>query len=176
MGCDIHAFVEYKENYEEDSYWRAFSDEISLGRNYFMFGCLTNGHVRYRIRLKSGIDPKGLPSGVSWEVNDSNTLYISDDGEGGREVTMKTALKWAKEHNKKFIYDSQKSPIRIENPDYHTHSWLTVSEYEAIVKEAQKISKKKDEGVNVMYLIILDLMKSMLKRGIETRLVFWFDN
>lgn len=178
MGCDIHAFIEYKETWDDGSeHWNSFSDEISLGRNYFMFGCLTNGNVRYPIRIKSGVDPKGLPPNVSWEVENANTLYITEKGEGEYEATMSNAMRWVRDYGKKFTYHPEsKKPVKIENPDWHTHSWLTIKEYEAILKTAEKIAKKEGENVYFMYWSVLDLMKSLAKRGEEARLVFWFDN
>lgn len=178
MGCDIHAFVEYKETWDNGhEQWTAFSGELDLGRNYFIFGCLTNGNVRYPIKIKPGVEPKGLPSIVSWEVEHANTLYITEKGDGERETTIANALKWAKDYGKKFTYDVKSNqPIKIENPDWHTHSWLTVKEYEAILKTAEKIAKKEGESIYFPYWSVLDLMKSLTKRGEEARLVFWFDN
>lgn len=74
MGCDIHGFIEYrdKDDKRDEPNWNSVSvDELSLGRNYNVFGYLTDGQVRYDPELKFGVHPKGLPKGnMSWEVNE----------------------------------------------------------------------------------------------------------
>lgn len=75
MGCDIHLFIEYadKEDKRDDRTWSSFSyGQISLGRNYLMFGYLTDGMVRYDVDLKYGIKPRGVPNkgNLSFEVNE----------------------------------------------------------------------------------------------------------
>lgn len=69
MGCDINAFLEYSENKE---FWNTFADNIHLGRNYRMFGYLTNGSVRYDVELGFGlgIDPRGTPPNPSYTVSE----------------------------------------------------------------------------------------------------------
>lgn len=179
MGCDIHAFVEFKDKKDKrnDPYWRSYSDEIDLGRNYYMFGCLTNGNVRQSVKLKNGVDPKGLPDKVSFTVEVASTLYITKTGEGDNETTLEKAKRWAEGGRCKLHYrDSDPTnPFRVDHPDWHNHSWLTCDEYGAIIKEAKK-NKDDDEWVGVDYLATLDLMKSFDKRGMDVRLVFYFDN
>ena len=58
MGCDIHAFIEYK----AQNIWEAFSQELNLARNYAIFGALAN--VREKMKLKP-ILPRGLPNNLS---------------------------------------------------------------------------------------------------------------
>lgn len=73
MGCDIHAFVEYKSKHDfrHDARWDSFSsDQINLDRNYNLFGYLTNGQVRYDPDMEYGINPRGLPEYPSHEVEE----------------------------------------------------------------------------------------------------------
>lgn len=66
MGCDIHAFVESRE-FSDDSYW--YQAEISLSRNYRMFGLLAG--VRGNDEL---FTPKGFPLNASPMTRD---IYIN---------------------------------------------------------------------------------------------------
>jgi hypothetical protein len=75
MGCDIHGFIEYrsKDDKRDEPIWNAVSEELSLGRNYNVFGYLTDGQVRYNPELEFGVRPKGLPKGnLSFEVREAN--------------------------------------------------------------------------------------------------------
>ena len=182
MGCDIHAFIEYrdKEDKREEAYWEAFSGELSLGRNYYMFGYLTNGNVRYGgVNLKFGVDPKGLPKDPSYEIKNNSRLWITEKGEGDNETTLEKAEKWNKSLGCKIHYDhwnDKSKPSHVDHPDLHSHSWLSLKEYKMILDAAIKDQKKHHEWVNIQYKVIYDLMKSLDKNGMEVRLVFWFDN
>ena len=79
MGCDIHGYIEYrdKDDKRDEPHWYSVSEELSLGRNYNLFGYLTDGIVRYDPELKFGVHPKGIPKGVvSYEVREA---YKEDD-------------------------------------------------------------------------------------------------
>lgn len=68
-------FLEYS---EDKITWVPFCGEIHLGRNYRTFGYLTNGAVRdHDINLKMGIDPRGLPDNLGYEVQQA----VKDFGE-----------------------------------------------------------------------------------------------
>lgn len=136
MGCDISMFLEYSENKE---FWNTFADSIHLGRNYRMFGYLTNGSVRYDLDLplNVGIDTRGTPSNLSYTVSEE-------------------LEKWKNE--------------------VHNVSWLNYKEYKRIIKEALKNEKEDDERVPDEYLLLLEMMKFLKKRGYSVRIVFFFDS
>lgn len=180
MGCDIHGFVEFrdKDDKRDEPFWQSFSEQLNLGRNYGVFGYLTNGSVRYDPNLEFGIDPKGLPKdNLSYDVQNACRLYISKDGEGDNETTMERALRYNEQYGCKLYYSERdkEKPLFVDNPDFHSHSWLSLTEYEMLIDE---MKKKEDEDVyiNVQFLAVLDLMKSLENNRMKTRFVFWFDN
>ena len=169
MGADIHAFVEFKEKNVKYDYWDCFGDEINLGRNYDMFGYLTDGLVRSSEVLKCGIEPRGLPEGkLSWDVMRRARLKITEDGCGENEVTLEKAKKWGV----KIYNDSNGNPCEVDHPDWHNHSWLSYKELKAILSEI----RRKRIGVGTAYKAVLAVMKTYEDDKYDTRLVFWFDN
>lgn len=174
-------YLEYSQKNSKNpiKYWKSFGGSIGPGRNYYMFGHLTNGEVRDEtMAFDDGIYPRGLPDdNLSYMVNDELRTYISEDGEGDNETTMETALKWNKKHGCKLYYDnSGNTPIFVDSPDWHSKSWLTLSEYETILTRAKENCNSENDYINFEYNVILDTMKSLESHGQETRLVFWFDN
>lgn len=167
MGCDIHAFIEFKP--KEYDYWDSFGGELNLGRNYEMFGFLTDGEVRSGDSLKSSIPPRGIPDGkLSWDVDDSLKLYITEDGKGEHETTLEDAQRW----RGKIYNDKDGKPYMVDHPDWHTHSWLTYKEFKSILDEM----KRKRIDVYTPYKAVLSVMKTFEEEKYLTRLVFWFDN
>lgn len=149
MGCDIHLYLEYgsKERFEQASankvngrgekitmYWQSLDGRMSMERNYSMFGILSQG---VRSDFPQGLPAKGLPEGeLSWETEDDayvriNDEYAKNDSEG-RYCTLEQATRWAT-HGDKIYYrekDGIQVPYKVDGPDWHSHSWLTVEEYE----------------------------------------------
>lgn len=143
-----------------------------------VFGYLTNGRVRYEPSLEFGVDPKGLPEGaLSYTVKNASRLYISEDGEGENETTMEKALKYNQQYRCKLYYNDRdkEKPVYVDHPDFHSHSWLSLTEYEMLIDEMKK-NEDEDVYVGVDYLAVLDLMKSLENNGMKTRFIFWFDN
>lgn len=186
MGCDIHMYIEYVhksdvERYKKElkekkedarkPYINSFGDRLNPGRNYCMFGCLARG---VRDDIDGAIEPKGLPpqDEMGYMSMSDNRVYITEDGEGDNECTIYQAMKW-EEYGRKITYRDDK-PIFIENPDWHSYTWLTIKEY----REALDLYKQNSmfDGAPIEYQAVLDLMKSFKKNGAIPRIVFWFDN
>lgn len=68
-------FLEYSEDKE---LWLTYADRIHLGRNYRMFGYLTNGIVRYAVDMENGVDSRGLPKNLSYGVQDELDKYKNE--------------------------------------------------------------------------------------------------
>lgn len=186
MGADIHMYVEYvlesdierykkelkekKENIRKP-YIQSFADRLNPGRNYCMFGCLADG---VRNDIEGSIEPKGLPpeDELGYMSMCDSRLFITEEGEGEGECTLENAKKW-ETYGRKIIYRND-VPTFIENPDWHSHTWLSLKEY----KQALELYKKNSlfDGVPIEYQAILDLMKSFRRNGAIPKLVFWFDN
>ena len=79
-----------------------------------------------------GILPKEKQSGV---VQGDLYLYITEDGKGDKEVTLESPQKWK---YCKIINDDKGNPYKVEHPNWHSHSWMTIDE----LKQAYKWYKK----------------------------------
>jgi len=67
--------------------------------------------------------------------------------------------------------------------DAHSVSWLSVDEYEKCIKTFIKDINKENKGnelnletSSVLEFVLLNLLKDMVKRFVNVRIVFWFDN
>lgn len=160
MGCDIHCYIEYR---EPGRSWWPFGGRINPGRNYALFEALAG--VRGDIS-NALVEPRGMPEDAAYQSSSDNRLWISDS-QGDGNTTMENAKKWVDSGVSEFVDGSYGKPAWVTNPDWHTHSWVTVQELEKAV------------GTNTSspeYFAIIAAMKQFEAMGLETRMVFWFDN
>lgn len=168
MGCDIHMYVEYKR--KQSTNYSNFGGRINPGRNYYMFGILSNG---VRSDNEKGFSAKGMPDydSLGYSSRSDSQLYITDT-EGDGYVTEDRAEEWVKSGSSVFTDERKKF---VTHPDWHSHSWLTLEEYQ----KAMDIYNEHPEALQYNepeYNAILAIMKSLENDGLETRVVFWFDN
>ncbi|UII80064.1 hypothetical protein [Flagellimonas sp. CMM7] len=169
MGCDIHMYVEYKKKETARDYWCGFGKRINPGRNYWMFGILSNG---VRSEQEYSFEAKGLPEDMSYASKWDSRCYISEDGEGEGECTLESALKWRESYGCK-IYFRNEEAYACDDPDWHSHSWLTLNEY----KNALEIYNNKENAVEEPeYEALLSAMEKLAEFNNRVRIVFWFDN
>lgn len=185
MGCDIHMYIEYKdkeisearEKRGESEYWSNFGTRFNPGRNYAMFAVLAGVRGNY----KDSFEPKGkLPiDTMGWTTLGDATLYITEDEEIADlegYVTLERAKSWRSCE----IYYSGGKPTRVEIPDWHSHSWLTIEELESAYQIYLKHMNEEWPGEEVVvpseYKAVLAAMKSLAENGDTVRVVFWFDN
>jgi hypothetical protein len=192
MGCDIHMYVEYadkkrleetrKKKAEGDTaaheYWRTFGSRINPGRNYSMFGMLSQG---VRSDFPNGLVPKGMLSHdeMGYHAADDAYVYIVDDGSkvGDNQVSLEQAQKWASGRWPETIIYRNGKPTFVSHPDWHSHSWLTVEEFETALENYKGLSKDISWGEPIEYKALLAAMKALESTGdYVARVVFWFDN
>jgi hypothetical protein len=205
MGCDIHLYIEYKSKkprYDgRESTWRDFGQRINPGRNYALFALMAD--VRnYDGQLPVIVKPRGMPDDATYSTADDNRMYISED-EGENYVTMETAEGWVKSGSSTFINNNEGKPTWVTNPDWHSHSWLTTSEFESVlnkyfeleagwhkvrVEEHNKMVKEENIQPDSWayappsmvdepeYQVVLASLKRFEELGYDARIVFWFDN
>jgi len=160
LGCDIHLYIEHKDPRYPG--WECFGRRIFPDRDYNMFAAMAG--VRNYDDVAPVSMPKGIPEGISWQVNDDNTLFVSDESSDCEGYCSKEKAKeWAQRGISKKVGD-----YRVTHPDWHSHSWLNTGEYE---KALNSVSVYDSE-----YKVILVVMKEFEKLGEEARIVFWFDN
>ena len=166
MGCDIHAFIDF--NKPGEDWCQCFSDELSLDRDYAVFAKLA-GVRNHGDEIVPISEPRGLPQNVSWTVSGEDNLFVveKDENESGT-CTKEQADGWVARGISKY-----KDEKHISNPDHHSHSWVSLQEYEKALSELSGIIKYK---LAVEYFAVLSAMKTIAENGYEVRLVFWFDN
>ncbi len=176
MGCDAHFYIQYKKKTDNfDEWWFDFGGEISPGRNYAMFGILAG----VRERTPHCFEPKGIlpEKKQSFAVREDLYLVITEDGKGRNETTLENAKRYSRESD--LIKDKNGKPIKVLDPDWHSHSWLTIKELKKAFKWYKKYAKAEGNksGVPFEYKVILKVMKILENKGEnDVLLVFWFDN
>jgi hypothetical protein len=207
MGCDIHLYIEYKSKKTEfDGYknsWHSFGGRINPGRNYAMFGLMANVRNCYSDgKLPVLVEPRGMPEDAGYTATDDNRIYISET-ESEDYVCMETAKRWVNSGSSKFINNKDGNPTWVTQPDWHSHSWLTTSEFESVLnkylelesgwhKERVDTHNKMVERQNIQpdswvyappdmdiepeYQVVLASLKRFEELGYDARIVFWFDN
>ena len=186
MGCDIHAFIEYTNDLEDN--WSAISGQLSLGRNYGLFSALAG--VRLYTDKIDYLEPRGIPEDISWMTESKYTLLVvpgdntDEDGcctETEAEQYLGYGSKIWKEKKEGSEY------YRITHPDWHTPSWHNLTElkgaYDSYLDYYKDEYGERDRSdpshrpnrIPLMegYLALMDKMEEM---GFITRIVFWFDN
>jgi len=206
MGCDIHLYIEYKSKKTEfDGYdpgWQSFGGSINPGRNYAMFALMADVRNYGDDKLPVLVKRRGMPDDAGYTATDDIRIYISDVP-SSRYVSKETAKSWVKSGSSKFINDKEGNPMWVTDPDAHSHSWLTTSEFESILNKYLELQsvwhKKRVEEHNKMvkeeniqpdswayappssndepeYQVVLTILKRFEELGYDARVVFWFDN
>ena len=73
MGCNIHAYAEVTWDKRGEAKYLA---HIGFNRNYGLFALMAN--VRNNGDFSPVVEPKGLPSGLSWQVEDERKDWEGD--------------------------------------------------------------------------------------------------
>jgi hypothetical protein len=207
MGCDIHLYIEYKSKKPQydgrESTWHSFGKSINPGRNYAMFGLMANVRNCYSDgKLPVLVEPRGMPEDAGYTATDDNRIYISET-ESEDYVSMETAKRWVNSGSSKFINDNDGNPTWVTQPDWHSHSWLTTSEFESVLNKYLELEtgwhkvrvdehNKMVERENIQpdswayappsindepeYQVVLTILKRFEELGYDARIVFWFDN
>lgn len=168
MGCDTHMYIEYRRKDNEEKTWRDFGSRINPGRNYFLFGIISEG---VRCETTFNFPPKGMPEDAAYAARNDNRLYISEH-EGDGNTTLQRAQKWVDSGHCKFINGGDGKPTWVTHPDWHSHSWLSTAEFE----KAMEFYRENGHGTEPEYEALLASMKRFEELGYESRVVFWFDN
>jgi hypothetical protein len=207
MGCDIHLYIEYKSKKPQydgrESTWHSFGKSINPGRNYAMFGLMANVRNCYSDgKLPVLVEPRGMPEDAGYTATDDNRIYISET-ESEDYVCMETAKRWVNSGSSKFINNKDGNPTWVTQPDWHSHSWLTTSEFESVLNKYLELEagwhkvrveehNKMVERENIQpdswayappsindepeYQVVLASLKRFEELGYDARVVFWFDN
>ena len=166
MGCDIHAFIEYKKPGSDN--WLSYSSENNLDRHYGVFAALADVRNRGSWGVKP-LEVKGFPADASCATTGKYTLFITDEtnfSEG--YASREDAKRWVDSGCSKLFKDSW-----VTDPDAHTPSWVVGDELESALNE--KALEATPEN-SPEYFVTLMVLREFEKLGFESRLIFWFDN
>lgn len=169
MGCDIHCYIEYKSATGRS--WSSFGGRINPGRNYLMFGFMAG----VRCDEMPHIPPRGAASDMAYKAADDNRLYISKDcPESEGNCSPENAEQWVSRGISEYTDDRKEF---VTNPDWHSYSWLTPSEFRNSLEQCLEYCASNSEPSDTCeYRAILAALQSFENQGFEARLVFWFDN
>ena len=209
MGCDIHLYIEYKnkkvafDGYKDN--WHSFGQRNNPGRNYAMFALMANVRNHYSDgKLPVLVEPRGIPDDAEYYSSGDDRIYISEEKyDGEHSVTMERAKSWVESGSSKFINNQKGEPTWVTDPDNHSHSWLTTSEFETIINNyleleagwhkervAEHMTFVEQNNIKLEswayappvmkydpeYQVVLASMKRFEELGYDARIVFWFDN
>lgn len=166
MGCDIHAFIEYKK--PDYNNWSGFGGRINPGRTYGVFAHLAG--VRNYNNYSPIAADRGVPDDISYSAFDSYSRYICDESNTEGYVRAEQAAKWVEQGYSRYLRENKSF---ISGPDWHSGSWCTADELHTAIERTWEDGYN---GYESEWLVVYDAMKSFEKRGYESRLVFWFDN
>lgn len=175
MGTDIHAFIEYRERNKEENSWKSFSyDELLLERDYTMFYILAEarGDAPNSFKAKGKIPINEL----SEFTRDSRFLFIGKFSEEFEKSLGNCTIEEAIQYKENYgcnIYYVDNIPRWVDDPDFHTDTWLSFSEYEQALFFYKDYTKKMPL---VCYMVTYKSMEAFENAGYETRLVIFFDN
>lgn len=169
MGCDIHLYVEYS---REGQYYANFGGCFNPGRNYWLFGLLSKG---VRCEFLESLIAKGLPENLAYITRqDSRLLLLSDDNQAEEWegwCSKSDAEEYVKHGEKLLVKDGK--PFAVTHPDWHSHSWVTVDEFEKVLFHYNKMT---EATIEPEYEAILAASKCLIDFGYIVRIVYWFDN
>ena len=179
MGCDIHAFIEYKHLLEDR--WSAISGQLYLDRNYGLFSALAG--VRSYGDAIDYLEPRGIPDDISWMTESKYTLLVVPGEETNEEgcCTREEAERYLGYGSEIWEETREGSEYyRITGPDWHTPSWLNLGEFQTVydryLARYRDEYDERDAGKIPLVEGFLALMDKLEDMGFLTRIVFWFDN
>jgi hypothetical protein len=151
MGCDIHLIVEAREN--ENLTWYAHVINPYVGRPYELFSILAG----VRGWHEESMTPRGLPGDVS---GDTKQLYDKgEDGEG-------------------FNYFHSASHVNLDEFEYCLNV-ASEKMHQGLIDEYEEMGRRKKPPKEEYFKLeraLLNYLRSTQDKGIELRIVFWFDS
>ena len=172
MGCDVHMYVEHNGPARAGSKWGdkwSGWPRINPGRDYRMFGLLAG--------VRTGEAPvfplRGLPEdkeNMAADTVGDAFLYIADNMDDVEGFCTKAEAERYVKYGSYYLGDDKK---RVSHPDWHSHGWLTASEFGQVLQKYEELyGPTYDPEYDALYASL----QALEARGRTTRIVFWFDN
>ena len=155
MGCDIHAFIEWR-HAGDDSDWLSFGGECNPRRHYPFFDALAGARGELSAAI---VPPRGIPDDLgrrAWNEYWHLIAYEGTSGDGA--VTPEEAARFVSlgsvYRGTVPLYRQEErgldgtvvvtttaehvgKPYCVSDPDYHSPSWLTPDEWEQALASIQ---------------------------------------
>lgn len=144
MGCNIHAYIDYE---QPDGTVNHFG-RVHIARDYRLFVLFAGVRGSAVQGMMPVTQKRGLPANISVQVAHDAYLTVIDE-EVVREHRC-CSRKDAEEWGAKYVDEAKR---HIHNPDWHSHTWLTLEEVEEVItrystlKENHRIYLKDHEEV-----------------------------
>jgi len=174
MGCDIHPYLEVVHNNRKMADGKPYVESYSatLNRDYCLFSLMAG--VRGSGNEVCVSEPKGLPENLGYCANSDNHLDVVDEDVSEEGICSRTkAEEWVSLGYSTWRDEKQRD---VTNPDWHSHSWLSLEELEKV----QKLYSNVNQSPNIQLAVIIASMKTIIElsppNSVIPRLVFWFDN
>lgn len=121
-------YLEYEETLPDGEKYITSVSRFSLSRNYTIFALMAGVRAYEGSTVLFG--PRGLPEKVGWEADYDNTLYVVE-GETNEEycVSRERAERWVASGSSQWTTADKRW---VTQPDWHSHSWLTLEEFEQV--------------------------------------------
>jgi hypothetical protein len=137
MGCDIHSYIEVVRTQRNDTYYTKVFFTPNITRDYLLFACMAGVRTHSTENLPAFATPKGLPDRLSCEVQQEYYMYVANDEKEEEEFEQDGVSACSKEDAEKYKQRGLKEikigdMTFIEDPDYHSASWLTIEELEEV--------------------------------------------
>lgn len=172
MGCDIHAYIEYRnrrgrwENVQ--GVWTAKKhqrfhgeyDESTSGhldRNYRMFGMLAG----VRVPELQVYERRGVPESMAWRTIDAYAIAVDDkflaqhpDYDGvisTRKANEYVGNGWSQDV---VVLNSDGNPVDrryVSGPDWHSASWLATHEYAEVLRRYNELARSEWHEADIAY-------------------------
>jgi hypothetical protein len=130
MGCDIHAYVEMYYSHKSNSFVDCFVENISMGRDYKLFGLLAD----VRSIHPENLQPKGIPTTPELSYMCAHHYYLSVcEHDKNNSVYYGYSRSILRDEAEKLIAQGRTAYIDagktiITNPDYHSATYLCLAE------------------------------------------------
>lgn len=176
MGCDIHLYAEHRRR--DDGYWFGFGGQMNPGRDYALFGTLAG----VRGEGPPVVEPRGYPKDAGWRARgDYEYAVVADDeklGEwlvgGENACSIADAERWRARWLEGPLAEPRHGLVgKVADPDAHTESWLTLAEFKLAIRNREAQHRY---PVDPEYRALVAALDVLEDAGLETRVVFWFDN
>lgn len=161
MGCDIHAYIEYRDKRRQwqnvQGVWTAkrlarhpeYDESTSghLDRDYRMFGLLAG----VRVPELQMFERRGVPAGLAWRTHDAYAIMVDDkfaaehpDYHGiltSQQADTYVSRGWAHEVIALDVEGNPTAARYVSGPDWHSASWLTTPEFAEVLRRYNELAR-----------------------------------